>query len=204
MISIVSLVTKTAGFENLKRNLISLEPDWKLGVDILCLVDDKELYLEVRDFLAQSVNRGEVLVVYDESLKAGKEYLSNKNEFVFLLSEDTLIPGGCLTKLYQDYIEKREAGFISGIDKSFPSVFWVKDLYGQPKYVFSNEKDLEGLAEVDTSPIYGLLTRASTYKELFCLGDLDGYGSLSYGIRLRRQGYQNYINTGVAYRHGGK
>ena len=205
MITVITSITKQQGFENLQRNLVSFESDWQLGMDILCLVADKQLYLEVRDYLKQNVDRGESLIVYDEGgLKAGGEYLGNRNEFVFLLDEDTLIPSGHITKLYNNYLDKRGAGFISGIEREFPCVLWVEDLYAQPRYIWSNTKDQHGLIEVDTSPVYGILTKANTYKELFCLGDLDSYGSLSYGIRLRRQGYQNYVNTEVEYKHGGK
>ena len=77
MITIITLVSSRDGFETLKRNLINFEPDWKLGVDLLCLVSNKKLYLECRDFLLENVNRGECRVVLGDSLKDGKENIED-------------------------------------------------------------------------------------------------------------------------------
>lgn len=203
MITIITSITSQEGFETLKRSLYNFEPDWKLGLDLLCFVHKQELYLECRNFLLDAVDRGECLVVYEEkkTLKVGREYLSPKNEFVFLLNEGVLVPFGGIGKLYKDYFEKNTAGFICGVEKDIPQVFWVKDIYGCPQYIYSNNDNLakNGLVEVDVSNITGMLTKTSLYEELFCYGDLDGYGSLSYGIRLRRQGYKNFIDTRVEY-----
>ena len=206
MISVITTITNRKNLKTLQENLVALEADWHLGVDLLCLVGNENLYLEVRDYVASAVDKGEPLVVYDDKgLKAGQEYLGSRNEYVFLLGENIRIPTGCLTKLMKDFDNKKSAGFIGGVRKELPSVYWVDDIYGSPHYVYSNEKkDLEGLIEVDVSPVYGLLTKTQLYKELFCLSDLDGYGSLSYGIRLRRQGYKNYLSMEVGLRDGGE
>ncbi len=89
MIRIITSISDRAGFENLKRSLINLEPDWSLGVDIICLVRDEKLYVESRNFLRENVDRGECLVLFnetDEPLKEGVNIVSDKIPYVYLAS----------------------------------------------------------------------------------------------------------------------
>lgn len=205
MITIITSVRDTESFNCLKRNLINFEPDWKIGLDLICVVKDEKLFLESRDFLLENVNRGECRIVLGDSLQSANQYLTDKNPYVFVLAENILIPPGGITKLYENFIQKPRAGFISGVFKEYPTVYWVRDIYGTPQYIYSNEKeDYDLLMDVDVSMPYGLLTSTQNYKEFFGMSNLEGYGSYSYGIRLRRQGYKNYVNTGVEYKHGGK
>lgn len=206
MISVITLISSRSGLEVLKRNLASLEPDWKLGVDLLCIVNDKTLYLECRDYLLTAVDRGECLVVYDDNgkLKSGLEYIWGNNPYVFLLKEGVILPRGTLKRLYKNYLENPNAGFITGDCGEYPAIWWVKDIYGSPRYVYQNEKPgVQSITEVDVCLDGGLMTKYGLYKDVYCLGELDGYGEYSFGVRLRRQGYQNYINTGVEYKNGG-
>lgn len=209
MISIITSISDRAGFENLKRSLINLEPDWSLGVDIICLVRDEKLYVESRNFLRENVDRGECLVLFnetDEPFKEGVNIVTDKNPYVYLASEKVLIPRGGVTKLYRDYLEKPKAGLISGRFVEYPTVYWVKDVYGElPHYIYSNERDigLGLLMGIDTCTASGLMTKTDLYRELFGFSDLDGYGGYSFGIRLRRQGYKNYLDTGVELKFGG-
>ena len=204
MISIVNSITKPLGLDNLKRNLVSLETDIHLGINLLCLVNEKNLYLEVRDFLTLAVNWGECLVEYEEDslgLKNGKKYVTDKDEYVFLLGEDVLIPSGTITKLYEDYLFKKEAGFVAGAVVEKLPIFWVEDVYSEsPEYLSRSVTDR--IVLVDNCRIQGLLTKTDLYKEIFCSDDLPVYGELSYGIKLRRRGYQNYLDTELNYKKG--
>lgn len=208
MITVIYPLTTRKGFEKLKRNLNSLEPDWELGIDFLCIIGDKDLYLEARDYLLERIDRGGCLVSYSESenlLRAGVDLVDSKNKYIYLANENLIMPHGSITKLYKDLLERPEAGFISGVYTKYPSVYWVKDIYGLPQYIYSNEKpEFAAIMDIDTTTTYGLLTKVDLYKELFSLSDLEGYGSYSYGIRLRRQGYKNYIDTGVQFKDGGE
>lgn len=204
MISVIYPITTKRGTENLKRNLASLEVDRSIGLDFLILVNNQDLFLEVRDF---AVNVDSSLVVYSEQdnlLKVAKEYLTPKNEYVFLANENIILPPTSLVKLYEDFLNNRCAGFISGEFQDRPTVYWVENvLYYEkdPKYIYSNERKIEGnLIEVDTISVYGLLTRLKLYNEYFCMEDLDRYGGHSFGVRLRRSGYQNYVDTRVKYK----
>ena len=204
MISIINSITKPSGLDNLKRNLVSLEADIHLGMNLLCRVNEKNLFLEVRDYLLRAVNWGECLVKYEEDssgLKNGKKYVTGKDEYVFLLGEDVLIPSGAITRLYGDYLLKKEAGFFAGAVAEKLPIFWVEDVYSEyPEYLCRSATDR--IVSVDNCRIQGLLTKTDLYKEIFCSEDLPVYGELSYGIKLRRRGYQNYLDTELNYRKG--
>ncbi len=205
MITVITKISNDKGFNLLKKNLTNLEPDWKIGLNLLCVISDKNLYLKCRDYLQCNIERGECLVVFNEKdgLKAAKDYLNNSNDLVFLLNEGVELSYGGLGKLYETFMEKPWAGFITGLFKEYPQVYWVKDLYGSPQFIYYDKnKSFDLIMGIDISPVFGILTKKSLYKELFCLSDLENYGGYSYGIRLRRQGYQNYINTGVILRGG--
>lgn len=204
MVTLIYPITTKEGFENLKRSLINLEFDLELGIDILCLVKEgeEELYLECSDFLRQNYDQGESLVVYERGdlYKKSQLYISSKNDLVFLANEKIVIPPKAITTLHGGYLELPGAGFISGQFVDYPIVYWVEDIYEKknPKYIYSNEREGEGrYLEVDASGIYGLITRFENFRDLFYMEDLDKYGHLSYGIRLRRRGYQNYIDTTI-------
>lgn len=205
MVTLIYPITRRQSLESLKRSLANLEPDWKLGVDLLCVVKWKNLYTEVRDYLQANVDRGEVLTVYEpdgDPLKRAKEYIGSKNKYVYL-SGEVVIPYNALGKLYRNYIENPNLGFVTGISTDYPLAYWVEDIYGWSKFIRSNEKNLEGdTIEIDISSPYGMLTKTDLYKELFCMSDLDEYSGYSYGIRLRRQGYKNLLDMRVEY--GGK
>ena len=208
MISIITFINFKEDFEVLKRNLVSLEPDWGIGVDLLCIVTNKNLFLECRDFLLKNVDRGECLVEYNEraTLKSGVEYLNNKNDYVLLLRPGFLIPDGGVAKLYKSFLEKPQAGFIAGRCINLPTAHWTSNIYGKPEEFFYWRPGFDegGLVEVDMDAIQCVLTKADLYREIYCSEDLEDYQGYSYGIKLRRQGYQNYVDTKVLYSHGGK
>lgn len=207
MITVIYPLTTQKGFQRLKRNLNSLEQDWNLGMDFLCVTNDKNLYLEAKNYLLENIDRGECLVAYSEKdnlLKGATELVELKNRYTYVANENLILPHGTITKLYKDLLERPEAGFISGVYTEYPTVYWVKDIYGLPQYIYSNEKTgFDAIMDIDTIAPYGFLTKTQLFKELYGLSDLDGYGGHSYGIRLRRQGYKNYIDTGVEFKDEG-
>lgn len=197
MISLVTIIESESDFDNLKRNLNSLEPDWKLGVDILCLVADEELYPKVRNYLQGVADKGDCLVVFGEPFfEEVKQYLNDKNEYIFLLGKGTILPSGSLTRLYFDYLLYRGAGFVSGAG----SYIKVKDFYKEfvgNKIILDNSEP-NGIDYVDSCKPKALLTKTNLFKEFW--QDVEDYGEYSYGINLRRKGYQNYIDNRVVLR----
>ena len=208
MVTLITLISGRKGFDNLKKTLVNLEPDWKIGLNILCLVSDENIFPEVRNYLVNVVNRGECLIEYvkNGTLKSGEPFLSDKKEFVFLLDENIVLPFRGLSKLVNNYVEKSTAGVISGIVENSPNFFWVENIYDEfPDYKCSDRKleDYALLENVDICPSVGMLTEKSLYREFFCSEDLESYGENSFCIKLRRRGYMNYVNTGVKYKQGG-
>lgn len=210
MVTVITVIKDSKDFNILKRNLISLESNWNLGVDVLCLVSDQKLYLECREYITKAYNAEQSLVAYNKeaSLKSAKEYLTFKNEYVFLLGRGVKIPSGVLFALLKDYTNNPKAGFFSGVLNNVPTASWVEDIYSPAHFKYLYENDpmrIDGeIINVDIYPIMGLMTKTSLYREYFCLPDLEDYGEYSFGIRLRRQGYENYIDTNVKYRNGVK
>ena len=206
MITLIIPITNRQGYENFKRSLVNLETDWHLGINVVCLVADgnEKLLLECKKFLTENIDLGNCLVLHEKGdlYKKASLYIGLSDDYVFLANENVVIPLNAITKLYADYLEYRGAGFITGVFEAYPTVYWVEDIYEDkdPRYIYSNERPLlDRIVEVDVSATYGILTKSSLYRSLYCLHNHKKYGQLSYGIWLRRQGYKNYIDTTVKY-----
>lgn len=208
MITIITYVSTEQGFENLKRSTVNLEEDYDLGLNILCIVGDKDLYLRCRDWLQDNIDRAGVLTVFYEGnypLEWAKENLTFNDPFVYLANQNLIIPSGGISALYKDFIEQPTAGFISGFFVEYPTVYWVDDIYDawSKRYRWGEKQvNNNNLVEVDTTLPTGMLTKSLVYRDLFCRTQLDEYGNLSYGIRLRRQGYRNYLDTNIKLKYG--
>lgn len=203
MVTLITTIKNKNQLESLYRNLVCLEPDRKLGLDFLCLAS-QDLYLECRNKIPALFDGGECIVVSvpDPDFKCAKEYLTDKNKYVFLSSSDYVMSFGCVGKLYRDYLENRDAGFISGMALNFGNAFyWVKDVYGYPDFCGLREKELfNGLNPIDIASPRALMTKTSIFKDVYCSANVDGGFEYSFGIKLRRQGYQNYLDTRVELR----
>ena len=190
MISIIFTISNEAGFNNLKRSIINLEGDYGLGLDILCVVENKDLYIPCRDYLLDNVDEAGVLTTFKECL------ITESNRYVYLAGQDFIIPFKGITKLYQDYIEIPTAGFIGGKVEGH-SNFWVEDIYKDIRW---QEKELQGgLVEVDVAPLDSLMTESQNFLNVF-----DNTDWWAYGLSLRKQGYKNYLDTRVEVKYGEK
>ena len=143
MISLIIPITTRVGLNNFEKTLVNLETDFNLGLDILCVVRDRRIFLNCRDRLREIVDRGECLVILDESqtLEEVSKALRDKNEFTFLMNENIILPVKCLADLLQVYTEKPTAGLVTGYIKDYPQIYWTNDVYLYPKYTFSTGKE---------------------------------------------------------------
>lgn len=203
MITAILPISYRGGFDNLKRNVVNIAADLRNN-NLLCIVSDKNLYLECKEFLHEYFNDSECLVVYSERqypLRESLDYLGDKNEFVFVANENLYLPPNAILKLYNDFLQYPKAGFIAGHFTEYPVGYWVDDIYSRtPKVLYSNEKELESIQEVDIIlPPFGLLTKTNNFKELF-FRSVAHNGN--YGLALRRQGYTNYVDTSIKFRYG--
>ena len=204
MITIILSISYQGGFGNLKRNVVNIDKDLRAGNSLLCIVSDKKLYVECRDFIREYFGGVNCLVVFSTRqlpLRESLEYLGDKNEFVFVANENLYLPPNTISGLYKDYTEHPKAGFIAGHFIEYPVGYWVNDIYSRaPKVIYSDERKLEDFQEVDINlPPYGLLTRTNLFKDFF-FRSLAHNGN--YGLTLRRQGYTNYVDTKIRFRYG--
>lgn len=207
MISVIFSITDERGLENLKESVIHELPDFsRKGVNTLCLVNDKNLYLECRDFLQEALPDNEVLTQYVEDkdpLQRAPELLG-KDKYVFVVNENIVLPALALRRLYRTFIDYPFAGFIAGHMSDYNVEYWIDNVYMDNSSTKRCNKSITGMIEVDTCIPYAMLTKSDKFKELFCNSPIGDYGSLSYGVALRRQGYRNFILGNVKIRHGGK
>ena len=199
MISVVIPIAKAGGIQRFRRILVGLEADRHLGLDILGITNDQDTFIEARN----SISDSGVLLAYSEKeelLKAAEQYLNPNNKYVFLTNGNLVIPSKAITKMYRHFLNNRGVGFVSGvIDR--PVVYWVDNILSNsdsPKYVYSSERnDLDDFAQIDTTGVYGMLTKYSLYKEYYCMQDLEKFRGYSFGVRLVRSGYQNYVDNTI-------
>ena len=196
-------ISTKEGFENLKRNIINLAEDLRNNNNsMVCIVSNKDLLSEISKFLQDYFDDSECLVIFSERslpLKDSLEYLTD--EFVFVANEFLYLPLNIISRLYANYLKFPKAGFVAGYFTEYPIGYWVDDIYSKtPKIIYSNEKELEDLQEVDiVLPPYGLLTRTANFKDLFFRGEIVG---AEYGLRLRQQGFKNYVDTNIKLNYG--
>lgn len=204
MITAILPISYSGGFENLKRNIVGLSADLVDLGDVLCIVSDKDLYLECRDLLREYAKDIECLTVFSDRqypIRESLEYLGDKNEFVFVANESLYIPPKTISRLYKDYLDHPKAGFIAGHFTEYPVGYWVDDIYSDtPKVIYSNEREMEKLQEIDlVMPPYSMLTRTKVFRELFFKGNLKG---AEFGLNLRKQGYKNLVDTTIRLNYG--
>lgn len=207
MITVILPISYSGGFDNLKRILLSLESDIALPMSFLAIVSDPDLYLQVRDYLNENVDFAETLTVYTERERPLLEALFHigASDYVFLWNENVVFPSHTLSRLLKDYTEQPGAGFISGHFAEYPLFYWVDDIYAkQPQRILSNERELEGLVEVDLGWTYGMLTKTTNFKDYFSKPVNGFLGGTAYGLTLRRKGFKNFVDTNIQYRYGGK
>ena len=118
-------------------------------------------------------------------------------------NENIVLPAQCVSRLARHYIERRGAGFYAGHFTEYETTYWVSEIYSDnPERI--KWSDQSGLVKVDTAIPFAMITRLANFKDLFCQAELGEFGPLSYGIRLRRQGYENYVDFDVKITYGGK
>lgn len=199
MVTLITVLNDKNNLNLLKQNLLAVQSTKQYGLDIICITKDKELYLTCRDILMDDED-SESLVIYEKkaTLEQAAKYISDKNEYVFLLKEGIKIPFDGLTQLLRDYYINNHAGFISALFNSYPIIYKIDDIYGKfENYHYKDSWEENSLVEVDTTPVKAMLTKTKLYKDIFCKDDLVDWKDYSYGVQLRRKGYKNFIDTKI-------
>lgn len=133
------------------------------------------------------------------------KYLIGECDYVFLLEDDTLPPLNMLDRLTQLYAEYPFAGFISGIEigrwgYEMIGAWRANEIY-TPTELTTVPRG-EGLVQVDAAGLYASLVRRETYMKHFFKPFEDILGpDVDFGLSLRRQGLNNYIDYGLPCKH---
>jgi hypothetical protein len=133
-----------------------------------------------------------------------KQYIKGA-DYIFMTEDDTLIPTNTLTKLLSHYQEHPHAGLISGVQIGrwgFDHIgAWVtNDVYEPTK--FTTVKMESGVVKVDATGIYCCMTRFDNYMKFEFEPFENALGpDVAYGIYLRRQGYENFIDCSIQCDH---
>lgn len=203
MVTVICKITSALGFENLKKTITHLEYDQHLGVNLLCLVNDKQLFLNMRDYCQEAYDIGQHLVVFDDGDIDIKNLLTGSDEYVLVLNENVVLPRCAISDFYDVYKQDKNAGLVTGDFVEYNIPYWTEDFYSNVLNSSSREEHRinNEIIEIDTTPIFAILTKIELYTELSLETPLEGLGSSSYGIRLRRLGYRNYMTTKVSLRY---
>lgn len=203
MVEVIVLLNSFEQYLAYRRNLYILGLDLGLIKNMITFCADENLYIELRNADSVLTSTNNLILWYQEdsfikNIQEVNNSLRINPEYVFILEGDYLIPAHCLQKLLVDYIEHPMAGFVSAVSTvNGEEFYYSKDIYDGPDFTILNEKDLTGgVLEIDTALPKVMLIRKQVFDDNFDK-KLDGFGQYSFGIKLRRQGYKNYLDTGV-------
>lgn len=129
-------------------------------------------------------------------------------DYVFLIEDDTLVPPDALEVLMKDLQENPNAGFVSGVELGrwgFLHVgAWFVDDVNNPMEIVSLPEQ-EGIVEVDAAGLYCCLMKTSTYiNHTFQPYEKILGPDFDFGLALKRQGKQNYVNFDIQCIHMSK
>lgn len=133
-----------------------------------------------------------------------KGYIKN-TDFIFLTEDDTLLHPSTLRRLQQTYINYPHAGMVSGVQVGrwglrYVGLWKVDNVYDTKE--ISSLTLSQGEQKIDASGFYCLLTKKENYIKHNFKPYEDILGpDFDYGIKLRQQGFDNYVNFSVNCLH---
>jgi hypothetical protein len=138
-----------------------------------------------------------------------KEYLGSC-DFILGLEDDTTPPPHALRQLQHDYVLHPYAGFIEGVELGRWGVPYVgawraDDVYEPTKFESAMPPEgptAGGVEEIDAGGFYCYLTKAQTFLAHHHAPYGEALGpDVAYGLALRQQGFQNYIDWALRCAH---
>lgn len=146
-----------------------------------------------------------------EMLKTGQSLIGD-TDFVFMVEDDTQIEPRTLRNLVENYrnlskYSKTPVGIISGVQVGrwgYRMIgAWKVDDIENPQYVTTvpfNKTDI--LEKIDGSGLYCFLVPAALFKaHKWYWHDVCFSVDMTFGLELRRQGYQNYADWTIVAGH---
>ncbi|WP_088319576.1 hypothetical protein [Kineosporia sp. R_H_3] len=188
---------------------------------LLVLVDgDQELVTTAQTYVEQSKSAERRCVQRDDrspvthGIPERRQRIANilnelktmvTSEYVFGLEDDTIVPRMALQRLYETYALFPHAGFVSGVELGRWGIAHVGAWLADNVYETISLKTPpmgEGIQPVDAAGFYCFLTKTQHYRKHTFKPYEDALGpDVDFGLALRRNGYQNYLNWSVACEH---
>lgn len=131
--------------------------------------------------------------------------LINECDYVFLLEDDTLPPLNVMQELVRNATEYPYAGFISAIEigrwgYEMIGGWRANDVY-TPTEITSVPLG-EGVVKVDAAGLYCCIVKKDMYLKHYFEPFQNILGpDVNFGLELRKQGYQNYLNYNLRCKH---
>lgn len=127
------------------------------------------------------------------------------SDFIFGIEDDTLFPEDSLLKFQNFYSLNPHAGFIEGLELgrhscTYAGAWKVDDVYTTSSFTSISEEDVQkGVSSIDSGGFYCFMTRLETYtNHLFKPFENNDLGpDADFGISLRRNGFENFIDSSV-------
>lgn len=199
MISLICRVNNQRQMRTLEKTLSNFEADKDTLRAVYCVCNEEMLEPCTKYYERFKASDDRTFKVIEGGFLSASG--SAKTDLVFLMNNEVVIPAGGLTELYRIWLLKPTLGFVTGRFMEYAPICKVADCYAEaPEFSAEYELGNENLAEIDVYPTYGMLTPTNLYEELFCLSELPNYRGLSYGARLKRLGYGNYLLSNLEYR----
>lgn len=221
MITIILPVSRPNYLRVVFDRLEMLECD-RNETNLLCYVDgDIQLFQTARDLTVNS-KFADRLCVYRRrgipnvgSVRARRQRIADihnelkanigKSEYLFLIEDDTLFSSNTLRKLMNKLTESRNVGLVSGIELGrwgylHIGAWRVDDVY-DTKVIRSVPLE-DGVQKVDATGLYCCVVRAENYLRHNFAPFNEAIGpDVGFGIDLRRQGLNNYVDFSVRCTH---
>jgi len=194
------------------------------STSLLCLVDGPaDLFLQTRNYTEQSKFASRLCIQRKPDgrprfdLRARRiriaslhndmrERIPSDCDYVFSVEDDGVVRLDALKRLLNVYMMYPFAGLVSGVEigrHGFAHLgLWSVDDVYEPTTITSLMPG-EGVQEIDASGMYCVLTRRNNFvnHEFRPFGDNDLGPDTQWGLALRQQGYQNYVDFGVWVEH---
>lgn len=191
-------------------------------VNLLTYVDGgPELYLKARNFTMNARFKDKLCITRKHgdahvgSMRLRRQRIAdihneikpliNNCDYVLVVEDDTVIPANTIKKLLDDMAGRSSAGFVSGVQigrwgYNHIGAWKVDDIYNTKKVTsMPVGKDVES---ADAAGLYCCLIKKDVYLNHTFSPFEDVLGpDVNFGISLRQQGYQNYVDFSLKCKH---
>lgn len=181
------------------RNLTELS---KFG-ERLCVQRSYEGRGQHRPAVSVRERRNRIAAIHNEA----KEFIP-ECEYVFGIEDDTIVPAHALTRLLSGYAAHPYAGFVEGVELGrwgipYVGAWRADDIYDLKRIETVMPPEERKLEAIDAGGFYCYLTRRQQYMaHEYAPFQADSLGpDVNYGLWLRQQGFQNYIDWNVLCEH---